>query len=138
MKKLFFTIALLAALPAIAGHRFYYNPIYGTQEFKNSDSNTFVSLPKYDDAQAKNLAEKNPGVKSALKQDVNYFLLSLAPSYTDDSGKTWTDWELGVGRPVMNQTLRIDYVFGVNPMTGKIRKIESPIIHQPFSPESIR
>lgn len=138
MKKIFLTLALIISLPVNAGERFYYNPVYATQEFRISHLNTFVSLPKIDDGQAKTLAEKDQTVKSALKQDGNYFLLSLSPSFTDDGGKTWTNWEVGVGRIVMNQTLRIDYVFGVDPMTGKIHKIESPIIHQPFFPENIR
>lgn len=139
MKLITLISALFLFLPASTNaqqqeikHRYYFNPVYTQKEFKETWSDTFKALPSVTKSQALEKAKTNKDVITLLKSDPNYILISLEDSYTDDNGKTWTNWEIGIARPSMNQTLRIDAVFGVNPISGKIKRLQKPIIHMPI------
>ncbi len=135
IKSVLIAIILCANHTALAheAHRYYYNAYYATPEFsKSSDANHLAQLPKLNQAQAMKKVEAADEVKKILTEDPNYFLQPMESSYTDDDGKTWTDWEIGVARVVMNQTLRVDAIFGVNPFDGKVTRLKKPVISLPF------
>ncbi len=127
-------LCLSTVASAAESHRYYFNPFYQTDEFSKSYTVfPFSRLPKLDQAQAMNHAESAPMIKKILEEDANYFLYPMASSYTDDDGKNWSDWEVGVAKIVMNQTMRVDAVFGINPFDGKVSRLSKPIISMPFT-----
>lgn len=112
-----------------------YNPYYYSKDFAESHSKFFLALPKIKQEMALKLAKQDPLFQTKLKKDSNYFVRLIDQPCTKNQGKTWSYWKVAIARVVMNRTLRIDYSFKIDAMTGEVHFLkDAPVKYIAFSP----
>lgn len=140
--RLFSLLLLLPAFISFAAppeSTIYYNTIFEHEEYRaHFPPFTLARLPNIKSfASARKYVEQHPEVKALLQHNKAYFLLEAHSSHTQDFGKTWSDWEFAFSKLIINERVMAQEVFfGVDPMTGTVKRLVRPATYLPFEPNS--